>query len=387
MTEDLTLTEISTDVISSINTNFSQVEDAVNTKAYKNGDCTKVFNVADATEATQAVNKGQLDGSVSTINTTISELETRIDAQLATKVDVSDTTVTKQGNTFNGANQLIQLNSSGQLPALDGSLLIGIAGGLLPINSLGAITSNFTLDINKIDTASVNANVALSFPTTGLINGVENKCILDFTLGSSGSLTYPGTVVWVNGVVPTLSATSGLRNRLTFTTIDDGTTWAGSHTIIGRVLLDWTQPTLSSNGTLGGYSFAVSASNEYRPAWYAVNKNNSDYWTTTGGTSPVVDFIFYNPVALQVNSLSFTNRSDSGNSAPANFDFYGSNDNSVYTLIGSYTNTVSTGGDTWSKTINSSNLYKYHKIHVTSTFGPSDVNIAELAISAKYMQT
>lgn len=37
--------------------------------------------------------------------------------------------VTRQGNTFNGASQLVQLTSAGKLPALDGSLLTGISGG------------------------------------------------------------------------------------------------------------------------------------------------------------------------------------------------------------------------------------------------------------------
>lgn len=302
------------------------------------------------------------------------------------KIDISDASITKQGNMFNSANQLVKLGADGKLPAIDGSLLTGILSGLLQINSLGIVTNNFMLDINKIDTAHINSSIAVSFPATGFIDDVENKCVLDFTLANGASLVYPVNVIWVNGIVPSLSSTSGLRNRLTFTTIDGGETWVGSHTIIGRVLLDWTQPTLSSNGTLGGYNFAVAASNEYRSAYYAVNKNNGDYWTTTGGTSPVVDFIFYNPAALQVNALSFTNRSDSGISAPANFDLYGSNDNSVYTFIGTYINTISTNGATWSKDINSSNLYKYHKIHINSTFGSADVNIAELAISAKYMQ-
>lgn len=83
MSEDLTLAEISTDVISSINANFSQVESAVNSKAEMNGDSTQRFKVADAVELTEAVNKGQLDSSISAVNADISELQTEI----ATKAD------------------------------------------------------------------------------------------------------------------------------------------------------------------------------------------------------------------------------------------------------------------------------------------------------------
>lgn len=60
------------------------------------------------------------------------EIKTELDAKadieatnalLTNKLDKADTTVTKLGNSFNGANQLVQINSGGKLPALDGSLL------------------------------------------------------------------------------------------------------------------------------------------------------------------------------------------------------------------------------------------------------------------------
>lgn len=44
------------------------------------------------------------------------------DAQLSTNV-------TKQGNSFNGASQLVQLDGSSKLPAVDGSLLVNLPGG------------------------------------------------------------------------------------------------------------------------------------------------------------------------------------------------------------------------------------------------------------------
>jgi hypothetical protein len=39
---------------------------------------------------------------------------------------LDDSSVTLQGNTFNGPNQLVQLNGSGALPAIDGSNLTGV---------------------------------------------------------------------------------------------------------------------------------------------------------------------------------------------------------------------------------------------------------------------
>lgn len=61
MTEQLSLAGISAEVITNINTNFTQTEDAVNAKAELNGDSTQKFNVADAVEPTEAINKRQLD--------------------------------------------------------------------------------------------------------------------------------------------------------------------------------------------------------------------------------------------------------------------------------------------------------------------------------------
>lgn len=97
MAEDLILSEISTDVINSINTNFSEVEDAVNAKAELHGDSTQVFNVADAVELTEAINKGQLDSSVVSINSDISDLETIVSAK-SDKVYV-DTNIALKANT------------------------------------------------------------------------------------------------------------------------------------------------------------------------------------------------------------------------------------------------------------------------------------------------
>lgn len=158
MTERLTLAEISAE---GINTNFSDVEDAINAKADLNGDIQEKFNVANAVELTEAINKGQLDSIVNGINDDIDNLETEVsakanqayvDSALETKLDISDPTVTKQGNTFNGPNQLVQLNSSGQLPALDGSLLTGISSGAtLDTSNMQTLANNSVDADNDID--------------------------------------------------------------------------------------------------------------------------------------------------------------------------------------------------------------------------------------------
>lgn len=72
---------------------------------------------------------------------TISCIKT-FETKLEAKVDASDTTVTRQNNTFNNANQLVKLNSDGQLPVLDGSLLTGKASLDLSNITLAAALNN-----------------------------------------------------------------------------------------------------------------------------------------------------------------------------------------------------------------------------------------------------
>lgn len=54
---------------------------------------------------------------------------TGITATQVGAIGSTDTAITKQGNTFNGSSQLVQLNSSGYLPALDGSLITNLTKG------------------------------------------------------------------------------------------------------------------------------------------------------------------------------------------------------------------------------------------------------------------
>lgn len=78
-----------------------------------------------------------------------------------------DETITAQGNEFNGASQLVRLDSNSKLPAIDGSNLTGIASGV------DADLSNLT---------STGKEVVANL-------GMPSNTYIDLTLGSSGS-TY-----------------------------------------------------------------------------------------------------------------------------------------------------------------------------------------------------
>jgi len=100
------------------------------------------------------------------IATTYTKTET--DTFLATKVNTSDTTVTKQGNTFNSAGKLVQLNSSAQLPAVDGILLTNVVKsttqGLYAFDSASPVSKTLPF------TATQDGLMAIG---SGLSNGVN----------------------------------------------------------------------------------------------------------------------------------------------------------------------------------------------------------------------
>lgn len=115
------------------------------------------------------------------VATTYTKTET--DTLLTQKVNTSDATLTKQGNSFNGANQLVKLNSSGQIPALDGSLLTGKANLTL---------SNITLASALINLGfagqSLTSNGYYKFPN-GLI--IQWGYVSATGSTSSQTITFP----------------------------------------------------------------------------------------------------------------------------------------------------------------------------------------------------
>lgn len=88
-------------------------------------------NYNDAMATTENYGLVKIDGDSLTINENY-QLQANI-----------PTDVTRQGNTFNGANQLVQLDGDGKLPAVDGSQLINLPGGNAFPSSVELTTPNF----------------------------------------------------------------------------------------------------------------------------------------------------------------------------------------------------------------------------------------------------
>ena len=128
---------------------------------------------------------------------TVNELSLNIDnstikvndsGQLYADVSLPET-ITTQGNTFNGVNQLVQLDDEGKLPAIDGSQLTNLPAGSAPSNMVTtdtqqSITATKTIQDLKISGQSRQSIVlktgALSYPNRYFIDIGDNNGVYNY---------------------------------------------------------------------------------------------------------------------------------------------------------------------------------------------------------------
>jgi len=204
-----------------------------------NGNNQVAFQSDLATEITNRTNaESSLNTSISNVATNLTSETTRAISAEATKLNVSDTTVTKQGNTFNGASQLVQLDTSGKIPAVDGSLLTGI--------------------VNK-DLSNITSNAKTNLNTAGI------RTVIDiYTNGTSWYRVYSDGWIEQGGVV-TLSANPTTITLLKYFKNANYTAFVGLE-------------------ISGGYLQNAYVSGKGTTALYAYTSNNSGGYTYTGAS-------------------------------------------------------------------------------------------------------
>jgi len=164
----------------------------------------------------------------------------------------------------------------------------------------------------------------------------------------------------------------------------------------------WSQPTLTSNGTMGGSNgFACTASTErdsYRKAWRAFDKSNSDgekdCWHNADGVIPAW-LSWYTKVPTKLNSITITNRPlhaphGTNREDVKDFKIQYSDNNSTWTDVYSGQNSKGALTSTTFQ-VNATSAHKYWRIYMSSTWWSVDsrllTTIGELTINADELQT
>ena len=131
--------------------------------------------------------------------------------------------VTVQGNTFNGAEQLVKLGIDGKLPAIDGSNLTNMAGAVTSVaGKVGGVVLD-TDDVAGLDTALANKQDVL-------VSGDTIKTINGGSILGSGNIVTPITTI--NNTLTSTSTTEALSAN------------------IGKTLQDTKQDTLVSGTSI-----------------------------------------------------------------------------------------------------------------------------------------
>lgn len=150
----------------------------------------------------------------------------------------------------------------------------------------------------------------------------------------------------------------------------------------------WTQPVLSSNGVIGGESFAVSASSELdsgRMAYHAfdgvmTNNNAVGCWHSGQGFPSWLQF--YNPLPLKVEKLTITNRTSDG-SYLNNYSLAYSDDGETFTEFASGVSPTQADGTSFTVNVNAG-WHKYWRINCRSASGNNSgyTAIGEVTVQA-----
>lgn len=129
------------------------------------------------------------------------------------------TNVTKQGNTFNGVDQLVKLDGLGKLPAIDGSQLTGLVSAISSLSdvTINSLSLNELLQYNGTKWVNVPASSVGATSLSGLSDILLNTPALGQALLYNGTKwvnqAIPNTAVWGN-ISGTLSTQTDLQNAL-----------------------------------------------------------------------------------------------------------------------------------------------------------------------------
>jgi len=96
------------------------------------------------------------------------------------------------------------------------------------VSSPAIISGTLTIDLSAgtVFNVASNANIT-TFTISNAASGQASAFTLFMTANGTAYTQSWGSVKWSNGIAPTLTATSGKVDVVTFVTNDGGTTWFG----------------------------------------------------------------------------------------------------------------------------------------------------------------
>lgn len=136
-------------------------------------------------------------------------------------------------------------------------------------------------------------------------------------------------------------------------------------------LRPFVQPVLTSNGTLGGSSFAVYGYDVQGTnyAYKTTDKNINTFWETNYTTYPTpFYFEWYNPYPLLLTSINIVNFNIGTYGVIKDYTIYGSNDGSSWVSLTSGRNTNTSPSGSWSIPISTNVFYKYFKLKIDTGY-------------------
>lgn len=147
--------------------------------------------------------------------------------------------------------------------------------------------------------------------------------------------------------------------------------------------LNWTQPVLTQNGTLGGDHFAVYCAQVKQGATYQAFDNdiNTAYVSSIFPQSTANHITVYNPIPIKVSVIECYNFT--GQYATAGYISY-SDDNSNWTQVATFSGLQPYWNDI---NVNSSSFHKYWKITIDNSTagGLSNMRVVEFKLNATYL--
>lgn len=148
----------------------------------------------------------------------------------------------------------------------------------------------------------------------------------------------------------------------------------------------WENPAISSDGTIGGNSFAVAATGDRgnNGIWKAFNKNTSDDYFNRCGSGANQDYLtitMYNPKPVSITHVDITTAYYGFKTAILCCSGNGSNYIDVQQISGG---TVNQSGKTISNYINSPGYYRYWKMRAiainNNVSGWRNVHVSEIVL-------